>query len=127
MTDLFDLINQTAEAFSNEITGKTSEKTNIYETDDSFIMLTVLSGVKKKDLDVSFEDGKLHIVAESDFEEPAKIIKRTFVPQQMFNKIYDFSLKNIDADSIEANLEDGILTVTLPKTVSKNKKKVKIL
>jgi len=78
----------------------------VTENDNALVMSVDLPGVKSTDLNIEVEKGVLSIVAErkSSTGNSAKMVKQFFINDQ-----------KIDGGKLEANLTDGVLTITLPK------------
>lgn len=98
---------------------------DIYETDDKLVLVADVPGVSKDSVELSLEDGVLEITAHrreaSTKEEP---IYSEFRPASYYRA---FSLSDeIDADKIDANLKDGVLTVTLPKLERAKPRKIAV-
>lgn len=95
---------------------------DIVEKDRSFELQVTLPGMKKEDITISLEDNRLIISGERKYQyeeksdEGAKVrYHRIESGYGMFNR--SFTLSNeIKRDSIQANFENGILTITLEKT-----------
>ncbi len=73
-------------------------------------------GVTAQDLSIEFEDGHLAVRGERRRPELAEgaswlHTERTFGKFERFIKLPD----GVDADAIAANLENGVLSVTIPK------------
>lgn len=90
---------------------------DIFETDQHLILQAELPGVAEPDLQIEVERGILTLEAEQATVEGAarKAYYRQF-------KLTD----RIDADTGEAELKDGILTLRLPKTEAAKPKKIAV-
>jgi HSP20 family protein len=80
--------------------------TDIYETQDALTVILEIPGVEKPNVDVRVENDVLHVEGRPDLSkyQGLKPYARSF---QLFSKI--------DQNKIGAALEDGILSLTLPK------------
>ncbi len=88
---------------------------DIYETDDEFIMIAQMPGLKKEDVKVKLEEGNLIIMGKVDYEEE---LHRNYVLKETETGNYYRRFRvgdTVDESKIEAHLENGILTVRLPK------------
>jgi len=93
---------------------------DIYSTDSDMVVLADLPGVKKSDLDITIDRDDLVIEAPA----PGRLASESTLPWGYYRR---FRLRtNFDRDAIKANLEAGILTVTLPKAASEKAKKVAV-
>lgn len=87
---------------------------NIREQDEAFVLEVVAPGLKKEDFTVSLEENILSISYEADKGAEGKWVKREFVPAS-FNRRFELPKKGVDADSLQASYEQGILRIQLPK------------
>lgn len=91
--------------------------TNIDETEDHFNITAELPGINKGDIELTIQDGKLEIKGESKEEKSEEVegesVRREFRSSKYYRA---FNLPEyIDEDSVEANLEKGMLTIKIPK------------
>lgn len=90
-------------------------KIDIQDNDKEYKVEAELPGVKKEDIKISPSDGRLDISVkkqESSEEENKRYIHRERRVSQMLRSIY---LEDADEDGIQAKLEEGLLTITVPK------------
>lgn len=93
---------------------------DIYSTDADMVVVADMPGVRKSDLDITLDRDDLVI------EAPAagRAGSESILPWGYYRR---FRLRTrFDRDAIRANLEGGILTVTLPKAPSEKTKKVAV-
>jgi len=96
---------------------------DIYEQDDKIVLKADLPDVNEKDLDIRLEDGILTLKAERKFEETKKGDGFRRIERAYGSFERSFSVpENVDPDKIEAHYDKGVLTVTLPKVETKEKK-----
>lgn len=92
---------------------------DVYETDQAYTVHTALPGVNPENINVSFQDDVLTISGE--VEQP-KFAEENNARVLLFERTYGkFSrsirlAQSVDADKVEATYENGVLTLTLPKT-----------
>jgi len=100
---------------------------NITETDTEFNIKAELPGLDKGDIEITYDDGVLEIKGEQKEEKEEKekgYIRREFSSSSYYRA---FQLpENIDPDKITANLDKGILNITIPKKEPEKKEKKKI-
>ena len=109
-------------------------RTNIEELDSAYVLTMEMPGLSKKDVDVSLEDDTLTIKGERVVEEAGKDDKadkpkRGFLRREIRSAKFErsFSLGNeVDPENIKAKMEDGILSVTLPRKSGKVGRKVDV-
>lgn len=100
---------------------------DISETDDQFLISAELPGMKKEDIDISLENGRLSISGERSFEreQDGKKFHRVETKYGSFNRSFQLP-DNVDENSINATYEDGLLNITIDKDEDKVKKKIEI-
>jgi HSP20 family protein len=96
-------------------------KIDVEETPENFKIQAELPGIKKEEIRLDLEEGKLTITVKR--EENAEEEKRNYIHRErrltsMERGIY---LPNSTAEGIKAKLEDGILTILVAKEQQKNK------
>lgn len=93
--------------------------TDVHEDSNNYYATFELPGVKREDIKVEVHDRLLTVSAdrrekEGDKEQSFTLTRSVSVPE------------GVRADAIAAKLEDGILTVTLPKQESRKPKVVEV-
>ncbi len=97
---------------------------DIYENDESFVATADLPGLRKDDIDVSIEDNVLTVSGERKFEksEDDGTFRRVERAYGTFRRSFALP-RGVDSAKVEARFEDGVLTLTLPKSeVAKSRK-----
>jgi HSP20 family protein len=88
---------------------------DIYETEDALRVVMELPGVDKKDLEINLENDVLHIEGRIDFSKYDGL-DPLYTEYNVGHYSRAFSLSSkIDRQQISAELEDGILKLTLKK------------
>lgn len=120
-----DLFSSVLEDFMdlNEIAGF---KTDIKETEDEYLIEAELPGMEKEDIDLELNNNYLTIKA--DNEEVIEEEEDNYIRKERRRGKYQrsFRLSNVQQDEIEAEYNDGILEVSLPK-IEKEKDKRKTI
>jgi HSP20 family protein len=102
---------------------------NTREADDAYYIEVDLPGVKKEDISIDVDDNVLTISGERKVEEERKDEEFYRVESVYGTFERSFTLpEDVDADKIEAEAKDGVLTVKIPKAqiVEKAPKKIEI-
>jgi HSP20 family protein len=133
LSPVWDIMREFDEAFNRMLPEIASPETSesgwfepefdLQENDNAYFLNVDLPGVKKEDLRVDVSGHMLTISGERRYEKDAKT-GRTHRYERAYGKFTrSFTLpENVKADAIEANLEDGVLSVALPKAeVSKGR------
>lgn len=89
---------------------------DLEETPSHYMIAVDLPGVSKEDIKVQMMDHQLKITGEKKREKKEETAQSFYRERSYgrFERILDLG-ENIKADKIEANFEDGVLRVTVPK------------
>jgi HSP20 family protein len=99
---------------------------DIYETDDSLAVVMEIPGVDKKDINVTLETDVLRVDGQVDFTK-YEGMEPVYTEYNVGHYTRSFSLSNkIDQERISAQLEDGVLTLTLPKAKEAQPRRISI-
>ena len=89
--------------------------TDIYETDETLTVVMEMPGVEKKDLGVTLENDALRVDGRIDFSR-YEGMEPVYTEYNVGHYTRSFTLSNkIDQEKINAQLDGGVLTLTLPK------------
>lgn len=116
------LLDQFNRSFRNSFPGALGSRqipVNLYSTDDAYEVRAELPGVKKDDVSVELENAVLSIRAERSEETESG--KREFSLSREITVGDD-----VDAGKVKARLEDGILSIHLPKKEVRKPKAIKV-
>ena len=98
---------------------------DIEETDDAWVIEAELPGVNRKDVNVEMRDSELIISGEIKEKERKGVLRRQTRKTGEFE--YRVTLPgDADAEQIEANLHDGVLTVRVPKTEQAKPRRIEV-
>ena len=88
---------------------------SICETEDDFIMKLNMPGVKKEEVEVKLSNDELMIYGRvlQDVKNPKQYVLNE-IDDGNYYRVFRVS-ESIDVKQIKARMEDGILTLTLPK------------
>jgi HSP20 family protein len=89
--------------------------TDICETDETLTVVMEMPGVEKKDLGVALENDVLRVDGRIDFSK-YEGMEPVYTEYNVGHYTRSFTLSSkIDQEKISAQLDDGVLTLTLPK------------
>ena len=89
---------------------------DITENKDAFVIKAELPGIRKEDVKVSVQDGVLTLQGERNYENTTDDDKRHRVERFYGHFSRSFTLpEHVDDENIQANYQDGVLQLTLPK------------
>lgn len=98
---------------------------DIEETDDAFVVEAELPDVKREDVDVELNDNELSIHGEIKERERTGILRRQTRRTGQFD--YRVTLPGqVDPDSTEASLKDGVLRLTVRKSEGQRRRRIEI-
>jgi HSP20 family molecular chaperone IbpA len=88
---------------------------DIYETDEALIVLLEMPGVDKDHIDISVEDDVLSVEGRIDFSKYQGLTP-IYAEYPVGHYRRGFTLSNrIDQHTISAEMNEGVLIITLPK------------
>jgi HSP20 family protein len=98
---------------------------DIEETDDAWIIEAEVPGVNKKDVNVEVRDNEIVITGEIKQRERKGIIRRRT------RRVGEFEFRatfpgDADADDIKADVDDGLLTVRVPKQEKAESRQIEV-
>lgn len=95
------------------------------EDDKNYIIEIDIPGVRKEDLEIGIKENILSIYAERKKED--KTENKESVVVSKYEQSFNISDRSVDVDNIQANLDNGVLKITLPKKEEvKYEKKIEI-
>jgi HSP20 family protein len=110
-------------AINGGSTGEHQLGVNIRDEEDAFILYAQVPGLKANDLNIQILDGVLRIDGEYQQDQDQYLLRE--LPVGSFRRVLRLP-SDIEADKVEAKINDGLLTLRLPKAVSALPKKIKI-
>ena len=100
--------------------------TDIFETEDSLKVLVEMPGVEKGNVEISVKDRILTIEGRIDFQKYAGM-NPVYTEYNIDNFHRRFSLSNkVDSSKIRAEMRDGLLTLTIPKSEEAKAHKIEV-
>jgi HSP20 family protein len=100
--------------------------TDIIETEKSLLVTMDMPGVKKGSIHVKLEDNVLEVDGQID-HSPYNGLNPVYTEYNIGHFTRKFSVSNeIDTENIDANLSDGVLTLTLPKAPEAQPRQIKV-
>ncbi|MFB6098344.1 MAG: Hsp20/alpha crystallin family protein [Salinibacter sp.] len=100
---------------------------DLIETEDAYRLHLDMPGMSKDDLKISYQDNELVVSGErtterTDEDEEFVRVERSF---GQFRRAFTLP-RTVDAENIEASYNNGVLTVTVPKTESVKPRQIEI-
>ncbi|MCL6594729.1 MAG: Hsp20/alpha crystallin family protein [Firmicutes bacterium] len=98
---------------------------DLEETDDAYLLEVELPGVKKGDVAVELTGRRLRVRAERQERERTGVVHRRAAAYGRFE--YEILLPGeADAERAQANLEDGVLRLRLPKVGAERSRRIAV-
>jgi HSP20 family protein len=98
---------------------------DIETTDDGYVIRAEMPGVEKGGLEITVDNGEMTILGRrKPTEFTAELIHREIQPHD-FRRVYELD-PSIDMTKVGAKIDDGILTVTLPKAETVKPRKISV-
>ena len=99
---------------------------DIYETNDALCVVMEMPGVERTNLNVALEDNALRVDGQIDFSK-YEGMEPVYTGYNIGHYTRSFTLSNkIDRERISAQLDDGVLTLTLPKAEETQPRRISI-
>ena len=99
---------------------------NVWETDDAVMVEMEIPGVKQEQLELSVVESELTVKVERpELEEGKATVHRRERPTGGFVRSLRLPTA-VDASQVEAELRNGVLTITLPKARSAMPRKIQV-
>lgn len=101
---------------------------DITETPESFSVQADIPGVKKEDISVTVENRQLQISVEAKQEKEEKKDEKVLMSERYFGYVSrSVTLPaDIDQTKVQARYEDGVLSLTLPKSSKQSNHRIAI-
>ena len=115
----FSFFNDLVGALDAGSCGCGSFKVDIKETDDGYQVVADVPGIDKADIDVKLDEDVLTVSYEVKEEKDEKDDDGKWVVRERSysSAKKTFTLPDADEDATSATMEDGVLTITVPKKV----------
>lgn len=127
-----DFFDQMFESFFNDDffpmgLRQSSFQVDIKETENEYVLIADMPGVRKEDINIEYENNYLTISTKRD--EVSEVKKDDYLRRERrygeFRR--SFYADDIDIDKVHASFENGVLNMTIPKSNKKlNRKRIDI-
>ena len=107
---------------------------NVREEDDAYVLSALVPGLKADDLNIQVLEDVVRITGEYKRSAPQsgsvdKADESSYLVRELPNGSFTRTLRlpaPLDADHVEADITDGVLTLRLPKAESARPRQIKI-
>ena len=100
---------------------------DMYQTEGEVVVKAALPGMKPEEVDITIADGRLNIKGETKAEDEAN--REDYLYREHRYGTFSRSVAlpdGLDTDKAEAGFDDGILTLTIPKSGEAKPKQVEV-
>mgnify|MGYP000064842126 CR=1 FL=1 len=100
---------------------------DVVEHDDEFVVSIDLPGYEKRDVDVRVSDHTLHV--EADHEESVDETDERYLRRERRHESLRRSIKlpeEVDKEQVDARMNNGVLTITVPKAEIQEARKIEV-
>ena len=98
---------------------------DIEEQDDAYVLQAELPGVKRQDVNIEMIGNELSITGELKEQERKGVVRKRTRRTGRF-EYYVTLPDRVDPGAVDAKLEDGVLTVRVPKSEKAERRKIAI-
>lgn len=99
---------------------------DIYETNEALMVLMEMPGLERKDVSIALENDVLRVEGKIDFSK-YEGMEPVYTEYNVGHYTRSFALSNkIDREKISAQLDDGVLILTLPKAKEAQPRRIAI-
>ena len=100
---------------------------DVFDKQDAVVLKAELAGMNPDDIQIEVEDNVLTLKGERKFEETVDEERYYRVERRYGSFQRSLALpQGVKAEEIQANYDDGILTVTVPKVEEEKPKKIEV-
>ncbi len=100
--------------------------TDVYETEEALTVVMEMPGVDRKDVEIELKEDVLRVEGRIDFSKYGGL-EPVYTEYGVGHWARSFALSDrVDRERIGAQLEDGVLTLTLPKTAEARPRRIAI-
>ena len=100
---------------------------DVYQTEKNIVIQSAIAGVKSEDLDISIEND--NVVIKGVREKPEQGEEKSYFYQECYWGPFSKRIilpEEVDNSRAEAELKQGILTISIPKIQRKTKRKIAV-
>lgn len=104
-----------------------SPRTDLVETDENFRLRLDVPGMSKEDISINLQNPTLTVRGKRTSERTNESEEFVRVERAFGAFQRTFTLPDaVDADSIEATYDDGVLTINIPKTEESTRRQIEV-
>lgn len=128
LRDLLALHDQLGQLVGSDAPGWTPP-VDLYETPVEYVLIAEVPGLTRDRIEIQAEDNRIIIRGErsvcSDSDVPCEQYHRIERGHGRFSRAFALP-ESIDVDAVTADLNDGVLTVTIPKSTARASRRITV-
>lgn len=103
-------------------------KVDVAESNGAYIVTAEVPGIKKEDVQITIDGAQVTLAAEVKREREVSAEERVLHAERVFGKLTrSFTLpQEVDEQTAQAKLRDGVLELTLPKKAAASRKTITV-
>ena len=98
---------------------------SVFETGEGYLLHVEMPGVNKEGLEISMEDNELTLVGRRSLPAVVGTLVHRESRRENFRRVFELD-PSIDANRIAARIEQGVVTLTLPKAEHVKPRKISV-
>ena len=100
-------------------------KTDVKENENDYELQVEVPGVNKENISIDYENGYVTIAAKTNKSKDEKDKEGNYIRRQRYSGSYSRSyyVGDVDRESIKAKLDNGVLSIIVPKAKAEEQKK----
>ena len=110
-----DFFNTVSRSPFNKVTQRSNyPRVDVRETREAVTLDATVPGLRKEDVSIDYEDGYLKISAEKQADGADEFVHRE-IHRSAFSRWFSVDEETYQVNKIDAKLNNGILSITIPK------------
>ena len=97
-------------------------KTDVKENENDYELQVEVPGVNKENISIDYENGYVTIAAKTNKSKDEKDKEGNYIRRERYSGSYSRSYY-VDRESIKAKLDNGVLSIIVPKAKAEEQKK----
>ncbi len=100
-------------------------KTDVKENENDYELQVEVPGVSKENISIDYENGYVTIAAKTNKSKDEKDKEGNYIRRERYSGSYSRSyyVGEVDRESIKAKLDNGVLSIIVPKAKAEEQKK----
>ncbi len=100
-------------------------KTDVKENENDYELQVEVPGVNKENISIDYENGYVTIAAKTNKSKDEKDKEGNYIRRERYSGSYSRSyyVGEVDRESIKAKLDNGVLSIIVPKVKAEEQKK----